>query len=197
MPKLGPLNKAVAEVGRMPNPLYKKRYQPKHRKDGTFKKSKLGKYNQRGTRLDGRFFHSEAEANRYLQLKTMMAAGRITHLECQVPYQIHIDGILICTYNADFRYFCREPHALVIEDVKGLRTKEFIIKKKLVEAKYKVIIHELPGSWMQHYDGKTVFECKPVIEQLTKEKKARAAARKEKLRLQAEAMRQAKAAKEG
>ena len=65
------VSKAVAELGRKPNPIYKKKYQPKHRKDGTFKKPKLGKYNSRGIRLDGRFFHSESEAGRYLQLKLL------------------------------------------------------------------------------------------------------------------------------
>lgn len=196
MPKSGPLPKSVTEVGRRPHPLYKKRYQSKHRKDGTFKVSKLGKYNNRGFRLDGMFFHSEAEGNRYMQLRLLEQAGRITRIERQVPYQIQIDGIHICTYNADFRYFILDPQggtqAIVIEDVKGQRTHEFILKKKLVEAKHKVRIIELPASWLRHYDMKHALECIPVIEQLEKEKKARASARKEARRLKLEAARQAR-----
>lgn len=187
MPKSGPLPTSVTEVGRRPHPLYKKRYQSKHRKDGTFKVSKKGKYNNRGFRLDGKFFDSEAEANRYAQLKALQAADVITHLECQVPYQIHIDGTLICTYYADFRYITNEPHAMVIEDVKGQRTDTFILKKKLVEAKHKIRILELPASWLAHYDGKHALDCLPIIEQLEKEKKARAAARKEARRLKTKA----------
>lgn len=187
MPKLGPLNRAVAEVGRQPRPIYKKKYQPKHRKDGTFKKSKLGKYNNRGYRLDGKFFHSEAEANRYMQLKLLAEKGVITHLECQVGYPIHIDGAPICTYYADFRYFVRDPQALVIEDVKGQRTEVFSLKKKLVEAKHKIKVLELPASWLSHYEGKHALDCLPVIAQLEKERKARATARREARRLKTKA----------
>ena len=196
MPRNSPLNKAVAELGRMPNPRYKKKYQPKHRKDGTFKVSKLGKYNSRGINLDGAFFHSEAEANRYLQLKVMEAAGKISRIERQVPYQIAIDGTHVCTYNADFRYFITDPMggtlAIVIEDVKGQRTHEFILKKKLVEAKHKIRVIELPASWLKHYEGKHALDCIPIIEQLTKDKKARASAKKEARRLALEAARDAK-----
>ena len=194
MARNSPLNKAVAELGRMPRPVYKKRYQPKKRKDGTFKKSKLGKYNNRGFRLDGIFFHSEAEANRYMQLKVLETAGKISRIELQVPYQIHIDGTLICTYYADFRYFIDDgiTHAIVIEDVKGLATETFKLKKKLVEAKHKIKIIELPGSWLKHYEMKHALDCIPIIEQLTKEKKARASAKKEARRLALEAARDAK-----
>lgn len=169
--------------GRAYHPLYKKKHQPKHRKDGTFKRSKLGKYNNRGFRLDGRFFHSEAEANRYMQLKVLAEKGIITHLECQPAYPIHIDGTLICTYYADFRYFIRDPQTLVIEDVKGQRTETYRLKKKLVEAKHKIRISELPGNWLAHYDGKHALDCMPIIEQLTKEKNQRAKERREKRRL--------------
>lgn len=180
-------SKAMAELGRRPNPAYKKRYQPKHRKDGTFKRSKLGKYNNRGFHLDGRFFHSEAEANRYMQLKVMETAQKVGRIECQVPYQIHIDGILICTYVADFRYLILDQwggaKAMVIEDVKGQRTSEYVIKKKLVEAKHKIEIIELPASWMKHYEGLHAHDAKPVIAELEKAKKQRAAERREKRRL--------------
>ena len=192
MPRNSPLNRAVAELGRMPNKIYKKRYQPKHRKDGTFKKSKLGKYNNRGFRLDGRFFHSEAEANRYAQLKVLEATGIITRLECQVPYPVSIDGTHITNYMADFRYFIDTGtvRSIVIEDVKGLHTETYRLKKKMVEARHKVKITELPASWISHYDGKHGLDCLPIVEQLTKEKKARASARKEARRLKLEAARQ-------
>lgn len=195
MAKSGPLNRAVAELGRQPNPAYKKRYQPKHRKDGTFKRSKLGKYNNRGYSLDGQFFHSEAEANRYLQLKVMEAAGHIARIERQVAYPVHIDGHLICTYYADFRYFIMADggtKAIVIEDVKGARTETFALKKKLVEAKHKIRVIELPATWLKHYEMKDALDCVPVIEQLTREKKARASAKKEARRLTLLAARDAK-----
>lgn len=187
MPKMGPLNKAVAEIGRMPRPIYKKKYQPKHRKDGSFKRSKLGKYNSRGVRLDGVFFHSEAEGNRYLQLKVMEAAGLIARIEKQVPYAVSIDGSHICNYIADFRYFILDEgggtKAIVIEDVKGQRTAEFILKKKMVEAKHKISVIELPAGWLKHYEMKHALDCLPIIAELEKAKKHRASERKEKRRL--------------
>lgn len=181
------MTRVVPGLGRDFNPAYKKKYQPKHRKNGSFKRSKLGKYNNRGFRLDGRFFHSEAEAGRYSQLKVLVALGSITHLECQVPYQIHIDGTLICTYLADFRYIMTEPHQMVIEDVKGQRTETFVLKKKLVEAKHKIRILELPASWLELYDGLHAIDCLPIIAEQEKLKKQRAALRKEKLRLKTKA----------
>lgn len=173
----------IPEIGREAHVLYKKRYQPKHRKDGTFKRSKKSKYNSRSGRIDGRTFHSQSEADRYLQLKVLEAQGKISRLELQVAYPIHMDGTLICTYYADFRYFTAEPHAIVIEDVKGKPTHEYLLKKKLVEARHKIRITELPASWMKHYEGKHGLELQPVIAQLEKEKKARASARKEARRL--------------
>lgn len=187
MPRNSPHNKAVAELGRQPRDIYKKIYQPKHRKNGTFKKSKLGKYNNRGFTLDGAFFHSEAEANRYLQLKVLEAQNKIAQLERQVPYRIQIDGINICTYNADFRYFVRDHigsiSSIVIEDVKGLPTAEYRLKKKLVEAKHKIRIIELPAQWMKSYHGLNGLELEPIIKSLQDQKAQRASARREARRL--------------
>lgn len=194
-------SKAMAELGRRPNAAYKKRYRPKHKADGTFKKSKLGKYNARGVNLDGRFFHSESEANRYMQLKVMETAKKIGRIECQVPYQIHIDGNLICTYVADFRYLILDQwggaKAMIIEDVKGQRTTDYVLKKKLVQAKHKIEIVELPASWMKHYEGLDGQEVKPVIAELERAKKQRAAERREKRRLATKAGQMEAQAQEG
>lgn len=154
---------------------------------------RTGKYNNRGFRIDEIFFHSEAEANRYVQLKALAAAGRINRIETQVNYVINIDGHNICSYLADFRYAILDRDgnvtALAVEDVKGLATPEYRLKKKLVEAKHRIEIIELPASWLKHYDNLTGPECKPVIKELTKLQRQRASARKEVRRLAAEKMR--------
>jgi hypothetical protein len=168
----------IPEIGREAHPLYKKRYQPKHRKDGTFKRSKKNKYNSRSAVIDGRTFHSQAEADRYLQLKMLQAAGKIHRLEMQIPYRVVIDNTPICTYYADFRYFLADNTAIVIEDVKGKRTNEYLLKKKMVEAQHKIRITELPGSWLKHYEGRHGLELAPIIAELEKERKERAKARK-------------------
>lgn len=101
------------------------------------------KYRAVKTVVDGHTFPSKREAARYSLLKLREKAGEISHLELQAKYEIRINGVLICTYYADFRYFdlvrknaqggmgCR-----VVEDSKGMKTPVYRIKKKLVEALY-------------------------------------------------------------
>ena len=82
----------------------------------------------------------------------------ITHLELQPTYQITVNGVNICKYKADFRYFTvraenREQYnnskgewivptktgdkeGQIVEDVKGFKTPIYRLKKKLVEACY-------------------------------------------------------------
>ena len=141
----------------------KKRYTPKHRVDGTFKKPRLGKYNAKGRHIDGHWFASAAEGDRYEQLKVMLEAGRISRLELQPTYTITVDGIPICTYRGDFRYYKHEtPHgrvsALILEDVKGMVTDVYRIKKKLVEARYRIPVHELPARKVKNAAGLTADE---------------------------------------
>lgn len=141
----------------------KKRYVPKHKVDGTFKKPRLGKYNAKGRHVDDHWFASAAEADRYEQLKLMIETGKISRLELQPIYAVTLDGFPICTYRGDFRYLKHsEPgggvSALILEDVKGMVTDVYRIKKKLVEAKFKVKIHELPSRKVKTYDGLTADE---------------------------------------
>lgn len=82
---------------------------------------------------DGRKFDSKAEAARYRVLKDMERVGIISGLRMQVPYPLRVRGELITTYVADFVY-CDNGGSVIVEDVKGFRTREFIIKKKLMKA---------------------------------------------------------------
>lgn len=123
------------------------KYKPKHKVNGAFKKSKLNKYNQQGRYEDDRWFASGAEADRYLQLKEMVEAGRIAELVCQPSYAVHIKGQLICNYRGDFHYIVTDygKRVPVLEDVKGYPTKDYILKRKMVEALHQVRIFEIPG----------------------------------------------------
>jgi len=62
------------------------------------------KYKNRKTVVDNIEFDSEREAARYGELKLLLLAGEITDLELQVPYEIEVNGVPVCTYIADFRY---------------------------------------------------------------------------------------------
>lgn len=100
---------------------------------------KRPKYGNKKTVFDGIKFDSSKEARRYSQLKLLQRAGEISDLKLQVPFilQGQLGYILTPTgrkmlYKADFTYI--EGNKLVIEDVKGFRTKEYLLKKAILAA---------------------------------------------------------------
>ncbi len=107
------------------------------------KPSGCSKYNAKITIVDGKKFASKKEANRYIELRAMERAGFIKDLKLQVRFKIEVNKTLICTYVADFVYVKTDkPDIQVIEDVKGFRTREYTIKKKLLFATMGIKIHE-------------------------------------------------------
>lgn len=104
---------------------------------------KKHKYGAVKTEAGGYKFASKREANRYLELKMMEHAGLIADLELQPEFPIEIDEIPICVYKADYAYFFLETGVRVVEDVKGFQTAEYKLKKRLVEAVYKIRITEI------------------------------------------------------
>ena len=100
------------------------------------------KYRAVKTEVDGIVFDSKREAARYMELMLMQRAGEIKRLELQPKYDCIVNGRKICTYRADFRYSTNENS--IVEDVKGMKTPVYKLKKKLVEALYPgVIIQEV------------------------------------------------------
>jgi hypothetical protein len=92
------------------------------------------KYRAVKTEVDGIMFDSKREAARYMELVLLERAGEISRLELQPKYDCVVNGKKICTYKADFRYF--NANGSVVEDVKGMKTPVYRLKKKLVEALY-------------------------------------------------------------
>lgn len=92
-----------------------------------------GKYNARPTVIDGHRFASAAEARRYSELKLLEAAGEISDLALHPIYLLLVNDVRVCDYVADFQYIDREGFKIV-EDVKGVRTAVYKIKKKLMFA---------------------------------------------------------------
>jgi hypothetical protein len=89
-------------------------------------------------------FDSKKEARRYQDLQLMLRAKVITDLELQPVFPIHaLNGKKVATYRGDFRYFDVEQQAVIIEDVKGVKTPVYRLKKKLVEAEHGVSITEV------------------------------------------------------
>lgn len=107
------------------------------------------KYSNKKIERDGITFDSAKEYRRYCTLKVLQAAGEITDLKMQVkfvliPTQREPDtvgvrggikkGKLIekeCAYYADFVYKDKNGE-IVVEDTKGMRTVEYVIKRKLM-----------------------------------------------------------------
>ena len=88
---------------------------------------------------DGIEHDSQAEAKRWIQLKLLERAGEIKDLKRQVKYVLipsqKEGGKVIereCSYIADFVYTDLRTGQTVVEDTKGLRTKDYTIKRKLM-----------------------------------------------------------------
>ena len=94
----------------------------------------MSKYNNR--KVAG--FDSIREMARYQELQLMERAGKIQGLQRQVafeliPKQYDDNGKFLyhgITYIADFTYW--KDGVYIVEDSKGFKTKEYMIKKKLM-----------------------------------------------------------------
>lgn len=93
---------------------------------------------------------SVKEHNRAAQLRLMQRTGLISGLREQVRYLLipshrFEDGTLerACHYIADFVYTDNETGQTIVEDTKGVRTKEYIIKRKLMLAVHGIRIKEI------------------------------------------------------
>lgn len=119
--------------------------------------------NKKITAGNGQVFDSKKEYRRYCELTLLERAGEITNLQKQVHYLLIPEqrapstevykrgprtgqpkpGPVLerkVTYIADFVY--EQNGEPVVEDVKGLRTKEYVIKRKLMLYTYGIRIKE-------------------------------------------------------
>lgn len=115
----------------------------------------MGKYHSRKTVVDGIIFDSRREAMRYQELRLLERAGKVRGIRRQVryelvPVQLDSKGKIIekpVVYVADFvfeQYSDRGGFWFpVVEDVKGVRTPVYIIKRKLMLERYGIRIREV------------------------------------------------------
>ena len=99
----------------------------------------MSKYGNRKVFVDGESFDSLREYRRWAELKLLERAGEIGGLRRQVKFELipaQYDlgtGKLLeraVSYIADFVYI--RDGFTVVEDTKGCRTKDYIIKRKLL-----------------------------------------------------------------
>jgi len=101
------------------------------------------KYNAKPSVYDGYTFASKAEMNRYIELSLLQSTGKIADLELQPKYELvksfttHTgEKIRALSYIAYFRYLDMATNRIIVEDVKGVKTEVYKIKRKLLLWKY-------------------------------------------------------------
>jgi len=112
------------------------------------------KYNNKKVEVDGIVFDSIKESRRYAELKLLQRANKITDIQLQVTFELlpslfepdiigKRGGIRkgkaienAVKYIADFVYYDVDKGKRIVEDSKGFRTKEYVIKRKLFKQKY-------------------------------------------------------------
>jgi hypothetical protein len=121
-------------------------------------------YNIKTKSSDGIVFDSHKEARRWEQLLLLQKAGKIVELHRQVAYELIPaqyetyeryskkgdrlkDGQRLLErkvdYVADFVYTDAETGETIVEDAKGMRTKDYILKRKLLLAVHGIRIKEV------------------------------------------------------
>lgn len=115
----------------------------------------MNKYGNKKVEYLGEVFDSQREMYRYMDLQLLLKCGAISNLRRQVVYELiptqrekstkvykkgrkkgqPREGKIIekaVTYIADFVYTDSTTGKEVVEDAKGMRTKDYVIKRKLM-----------------------------------------------------------------
>lgn len=110
--------------------------------------AKQNKYKNKKVEYDGHKFDSQKEKAYYIKLKLMEKADEIFDLELQKEFvlietfKLNDKTYRKMVYKADFTYLDRDGKYHVI-DTKGFKTKEYLLKKKLMAWKYGIEIEEV------------------------------------------------------
>ena len=115
----------------------------------------MNKYGNKKVVVNGIAFDSKREAMRYQDLNFLEMCGAIKDLKRQVVFELipaqrekstkvykkgrkkgqPIEGKIIekaVTYIADFTYIDSVTGKMVVEDAKGMRTRDYILKRKML-----------------------------------------------------------------
>lgn len=98
------------------------------------------KYRNVPTVVDSIEFPSRKQAKVYRGLVLRQQTGEIRDLQLEQTYSLDVNGIHVCDYRADYTYRTTSDNQLHVVDAKGMRTREFIIKQKLMKAIFGVDI---------------------------------------------------------
>lgn len=99
----------------------------------------MSKYGAKKVTVDGITFDSQKEAYRWCELKLLERGKVISDLQRQVKFDLlpsqKYKGQTVerpVTYVADFTYTDRKTGDFIVEDTKGFKTKEYIMKRKMM-----------------------------------------------------------------
>lgn len=114
------------------------------------RKCKPSKYKNKIVEVDGVKLHSKKEARYFHYLKLLETKGDITGLKCQVKFDFkindqflrYVDSNRVIKYVADFEYFDMYGNRKVV-DVKGFKTRDYLIKKALMMACHGILVEEV------------------------------------------------------
>lgn len=109
----------------------------------------MSKYGNKKVLVDGIWFDSKKEANRYQDLKLMQKAKLIRNLMVQQVFELAPSIVIqgrkrpALHYKADFTYFDdRQGGEFVVEDVKGFKTEGYKIKRHLMKTEHGIEVLE-------------------------------------------------------
>lgn len=107
------------------------------------------KYKNKKVVYDGIKFDSKKEGACYLKLKLLEEKGIIKDLQLQKEYilqesfKLNNKTYRKISYKADFEYFSTIDNKTHVVDTKGFKTKEYLLKKKILAYKYGIEIEEV------------------------------------------------------
>ena len=108
------------------------------------------KYGNKKIEFDGQIFDSKKELKRYKELIELEFIGEVSSIERQVKYVLipkqrdeNGKAVRECAYVADFVYQDNKTGKIVVEDVKGFRTKDYKIKWKLMLSVHGITVREI------------------------------------------------------
>lgn len=103
---------------------------------------KKTKYGNKKTSYKGFLFDSKKEAERAMELDSLKKKGVIISWFPQPEFKIIHNDVKICSYFADFSVQYHNGY-VEYEDVKGVKTDVYKLKKKLVLAFHGITIKEI------------------------------------------------------
>jgi len=110
---------------------------------GEVEPRKRNKFNARKVTVNGRTYSSGAESKRAIELQWLLSINEIFNLSYQVRYEVIPEqkGESAAYYVADFVY-TDKAGSVIVEDSKGAKTKDYILKRKLMLLRYGIRICE-------------------------------------------------------